>query len=193
MRVLQALALGSAPVVLPLTSASAVTSVGLINPQLSEVLTPNVCFAARSGVFCLIILTFVLLWRSGDRRGSGELALLAVLGVVASPLIAFAVYFAAWHALRHTARLALSQNGDVHLADLARTFAAGLPPLIVTVGLVAVYVVTFHESSTLGAWLWLGLAIVWGLTVPHMFMIARFDRRRRRRPNGLAPQATGRV
>jgi len=31
---------------------------------------------------------------------------LAVLGYVASPLLASAVYFGFWHALRHTARLA---------------------------------------------------------------------------------------
>ena len=32
---------------------------------------------------------------------------------------------------------------------------------------------------TAGRALWLGLAIVWGLTVPHMFMVARFDARMR--------------
>lgn len=181
-RVLQALALGSAPVVLPLTGTSAVSTVRLINPGLAEVLTPAVSSGARHVVMCLIVLTLALLLRDGDRRGAGELALLAVLGLVASPLVAFAVYFAAWHALRHTARLATGPNGDVHPADLARTFAAGLPALIATVAVAAVCVVAFHEWSTLGTWIWVGLAIVWGLTVPHMIVIARFDRARSGQP-----------
>ena len=185
-RVLQVLALGSAPVVLPLTSPSAVTTVALINPGLAQVLTPNVSFGARLAVFGLIILTLGLLLRAGDRRGAGELTLLAVLSVVASPIIAFAVYFAAWHALRHTARLAMSENGDVHLADLARTFAAGLPALVVTAALAAVCVVTLHGSETLGTWLWIGLAMVWGLTVPHMITVARFDGVRRRQRHASA-------
>jgi len=31
--------------------------------------------------------------------------------------------------------------------------------------------------TALAPWLWVGLAVVWGLTVPHMTMVERFDRR----------------
>ena len=177
-RVVQALALGAAPVLLPLTGASAVSTVQLINPGLAEVLTPAAMSLARYGVLCLILLAVVLLARDGNRRGAAELALLAVLGLVASPLVAFAVYFASWHALRHTARLAAGPGGDVRLANLGRTFAAGVPALVVTVAVAAACVVAFRGSSTIGTWMWVGLALVWGLTVPHMIVIARFDRAR---------------
>lgn len=185
-RLLQALALGSAPVLLPLTSASAVASVGLINPSLATVLHPAVGSVVRYGVLCLVAVTLAALWRVEDRRGCGELALLAVLGLVANPLMAFAVYFAAWHALRHTARLAMSRDGDVRLVDLARTFAMGLPALVGAVVVAGVCVLALEEAA-LGTWLWIGLALVWGLTVPHMVLVSRADRSSRRRRGRRRP------
>jgi Brp/Blh family beta-carotene 15,15'-monooxygenase len=132
-------------------------------------------------VLCVIAVAVALLVRAGDRRGAGELALLSVLGVVASPLVAFAVYFASWHALRHTARLAADPVGVVRPAALARTFAAGLPALVVTIVVAAVCVLGFREHAVLSTWMWVGLALVWGLTVPHMVVVARFDRDRQAR------------
>jgi len=177
-RVVLALALGSAPVLLPLTGPSAVSTLRLIHPQLAVVLTPVVMSVTRYAVLCVIALAVTLLVRSGDRRGAGELVLLSVLGVVASPLVAFAVYFASWHALRHTARLAADPVGIVRPAALARTFAAGLPALVVTIVVAAVCVLGFRGHAVLSTWLWVGLALVWGLTVPHMVVVARFDRDR---------------
>ena len=177
-RVVLALALGSAPVLLPLTGASAVGTLRLINPQLAVVFTPAVMSVTRYAVLCVIAVALALLVRAGDRRGAGELVLLSVLGLVASPLVAFAVYFASWHALRHTARLAADRVGIVRPVALARTFAAGVPALVVTVVVAAACVLGFREHAVLGTWLWVGLALVWGLTVPHMVVVARFDRDR---------------
>ena len=41
-------------------------------------------------------------------------------------------------------------------------------------------VVGTSRGSSLGSWLWVALAVVWGLTVPHMLAVSRFDRLRRR-------------
>ena len=180
-RVVLALALGSAPVLLPLTGASALGTLRLIHPQLAVVLTPTAMTVTRYAVLSVIATALVLLVRSGDRRGAGELVLLSVLGLVASPLVAFAVYFASWHALRHTARLAADPFGVVRPTALARTFAAGLPALVVAAAVAAACVLGFHEHTVLGTWLWVGLALVWGLTVPHMMVVARYDRDRQER------------
>ena len=180
-RAVLALALGSAPVLLPLTGASAVGTLRLIHPQLAVVLTPTVMAVTRYAVLCVIAVAVALLVQTGDRRGAGELVLLSVLGLVASPLVAFAVYFASWHALRHTARLATDPVGIVRPAVLARTFVSGLPALVVTVVVAAACVLGFREQSVPGTWLWVGLALVWGLTVPHMVVVARFDRDRQER------------
>jgi beta-carotene 15,15'-dioxygenase len=42
------------------------------------------------------------------KREALDLTLLLLLAHLAPPLIAFAVYFGCWHAMRHTARLTLS-------------------------------------------------------------------------------------
>ena len=96
-----------------------------------------------------------------------------------TPLVAFATYFGFWHALRHTARLAQVTYGTISWRSMVLVSRGGAPSLI---GFVLILVITISFVDpvlTAERALWLGLAIVWGLTVPHMFMVARFDARMR--------------
>lgn len=179
-RIPYAIALGSAPVLLPLTSPAAVATLTAIEPRLATVMTDQVIVGTRIVVLTLIVGCLLWLIQNGDIRGAIELFALAVLGYVATPLVAFAVYFGFWHALRHTARLALADQGTVSLRSLLRVSRGGVPSVIGFVAIVLILVTVVDPSVAMGPALWFGLAIIWGLTVPHMILVARFDARMRR-------------
>lgn len=178
-RIGYAIALGSAPVLLPLTSPAAVATLTAIEPQLATVMTPGVLVGTRIAVLSLVVVCLLWLIQRGDVRGAMELGALAALGYVASPLVAFAVYFGFWHALRHTARLAQVTYGSITPRSLASVSKGGIPSVIGFIAIVMIAVAFFDPSLAMGPALWIGLAMVWGLTVPHMILVARFDARMR--------------
>jgi Brp/Blh family beta-carotene 15,15'-monooxygenase len=178
-RIGYALALGSAPVLLPLTSPAAIATLTAIEPQLATLMSEQVIVGTRIAVLTLVVLCLLWLIQRGDLRGAVELFALAALGFVASPLVAFAVYFGFWHALRHTARLAQVTYGTINWRSLALVSRGGLPSVVGFLAIVVLSVAFVDPSLAMGPALWFGLAIVWGLTVPHMIMVARFDARMR--------------
>lgn len=178
-RILYALALGSAPVLLPLTSPAALSTVVSLEPALASIYSNPVTTITRIVVLTLIVLTLVTLIYRRDLRGAFELFTLAVLGLVASPFIAFAVYFGFWHASRHTARLALVTTGAINVRSLAAVTKIGIPSLLGFIAILAGLTIFLGNNSLTGTVLWIGLALVWGLTVPHMWFVSRFDHRLR--------------
>ena len=179
-RVLHVLAVGSAPVLLPLTSPAAVSTLALLQPQLAELFTPTVIAIVRSIVLAFVVVTLLILIDRRQIRSAIELLALTALGYFVTPLLAFAVYFGFWHALRHTARLAEHKHGRLTFNSLSRTFVAGLPALIGFIVIVSAVTALSSSGVAMETWLWFGLAVVWGLTIPHMVMVAAFDRRQRR-------------
>lgn len=178
-RVVYALALGSAPVLLPLTSSAALSTVVWLEPALSVIYSTPVTLVIRGVVLTLIVISVVALISRGFLRGAFELFTLAVLGLVVSPFIAFAVYFGFWHATRHTARLAQATTGVITLRSLASVTKIGIPSLLGFIAILAGVTIFLDMDSLSGTVLWIGLAIVWGLTVPHMWFVSRFDQRLR--------------
>lgn len=178
-RVIHVLAAGSAPVLLPLTSPAAAGTLALLQPDLASLLTPTVLITVRTAVLLLVVVA-VLIFIMRENLGTAiELAALAALGYFATPLLAFAVYFGFWHALRHTARLAEHRYGRITFESVGRTFLIGVPSLIGFIVVVSVLAVNSSSVVVGGEWLWFGLAVVWGLTIPHMVMVSAFDRRQR--------------
>lgn len=119
---------------------------------------------------------------AGRRAEAIDLTLLLALAVLVSPLAAFGVYFGAWHSVRHLARTLVDApaNGD----DLAR--GRLLPPLArfareaVGPALVSLVVILALWHAADG---WRGfaagyLALLAGLTVPHLIVVGWADRRR---------------
>lgn len=178
-RIMHSIAAGSAPVLLPLTSPAAVSTLSAIQPRLAQVFSPALITGVRVAVLALVIITLLVLIQQGRMRAAVELVALAALGFFVAPLIAFAVYFSFWHSLRHTARLAEYRFGTVRPRSIGRIFIQGLPALVGTILVVAVLVAFASSLSISATWLWFGLALVWGLTVPHMAMVSFFDHRRR--------------
>lgn len=175
---LHAVAAGAVPIVLPLTGGATAATLGLIQPRLPS-LDGSESSLLRLATLALAFLVITRLVSKNRRRAAIELTVLVVLGLVVTPLLAFGVYFAFWHALRHTARLAQNGAGELDTRSLWFVFAAGLPALALTLTFVAVALLVFGGLGDPGPWLWTTLALVWGLTVPHMAVVSRFDAARR--------------
>lgn len=175
---LHAVAAGAVPLVLPLTGQATASTLELIQPRLPRLDT----LASSSLRLAIVLLALVVVARLLTMRRvrpATELLVLVALGLLVTPLLAFAVYFALWHALRHTARLAQDDAGALDTRSLLHVVAAGLPALVVTVAIVAGALLVAGGLGEPGPWLWVTLALVWGLTVPHTAIVSRFNAGRR--------------
>jgi Brp/Blh family beta-carotene 15,15'-monooxygenase len=111
-----------------------------------------------------------------------DLALLAALASVAPPLVAFAVYFGCWHAMRHTARLSsllrssrAAYEANKPLRAFQKAVIPGLPALFGTL-IFVLLLAGFSRDNISDSFLWLTLVTIWALTVPHMIVTAKLDR-----------------
>jgi Brp/Blh family beta-carotene 15,15'-monooxygenase len=179
---LYAAAAGTLPVVIPLVSEKSNSALEKVNPELLD------WHQGLNNDLMLwtMVLTAIVLLRLVQKRRDGEaidLVLLYLLAVTAPPLVAFAVYFGCWHALRHTARLTLTlPSSQAAFADgnIKRAFIkAVLPgtPALIGTFVVAAAIVIFRGDSLDDQFLWVSLVVVWALTVPHMAVTARLDRK----------------
>jgi Brp/Blh family beta-carotene 15,15'-monooxygenase len=173
-------AAGFTPVFIPLVNSASTEALASVNPALinwhqgydSEILLAVTSF------------TLVAIAVMGFRKRYREvldLTLLLLLAHLAPPLIAFAVYFGCWHAMRHTARLTLSlprsienlTQGSPRKAFLNAVFP-GLPALIGTFVVAGIMALSGRDFSD--EFFWMALVVVWALTVPHMVVTAKLDR-----------------
>lgn len=179
---LYAAAAGTLPVVIPLVSEKSNTALEKVNPQLLD------WHQGLNNDLMLwtMVLTAIVLLRLVQKRRDGEaidLVLLYLLAVTTPPLVAFAVYFGCWHAMRHTARLTLtlpSSQAAFAEGNIKRAFIkAVLPgtPALIGTFVVAAAIVIFRGDSLDDQFLWVTLVVVWALTVPHMAVTARLDRK----------------
>lgn len=158
-----------------------------VSPGLADLLaaTPTrLGLAAFWLIAATVAVTAAL--RAGHRTVALDLALVGALGALAPPLVAFAVWFGGWHALRHTARLLLAEPG------CARAVAAGRPraavarlarlarwPSLAAVATLAALVAFTATAPDPEAAIALVLRVLLALTVPHMLVVLWMDRRSR--------------
>lgn len=179
---LYATAAGTLPVVIPLVSDKSTSALEQVNPALidwHQGLNNDLM------LWVMLITAFALL-RLVQRRRDGEaidLVLLYLLAVTAPPLVAFAVYFGCWHAMRHTARLTLTLPSSQEAftkenvkGAFIRAVLPGTPALVGTF-VIAALIVLLRGDSLDDQFLWVSLVVVWALTVPHMAVTARLDRK----------------
>ena len=173
-------AAGFTPVFIPLVNSASTEALSTVNPTLidwhqgwdSQILVGVTVFTAAA----IIVMIF------GKRfREALDLLLLLVLALVAPPLIAFAIYFGCWHAMRHTARLTLSLpkrieslNQGLRRHAFLSAVIPGLPALIGTFVVAAILAISGQKFSD--EFFWMALVVVWALTVPHMAVTAKLDR-----------------
>jgi Brp/Blh family beta-carotene 15,15'-monooxygenase len=186
------------------TAAFALVTVGLplaAWPQLSlpalDRLAPGLAATPRAvpavvlgAAAVLVPFALLALLRQGRTGQAGELCLLAALFATVPPMAAFGVYFGMWHALRHTLRLVLlpGPDGEVDaVVGLSRYLrGAALPTLAAG----ALLFVLWHGRgpSVLAA----ELALLVGLTAPHLGIVAAMDRATARREYRGRPVRAGR-
>jgi hypothetical protein len=177
-----ATAAGTLPVVIPLVSDKSTSALEQVNPALvdwHQGLNNDLALWAML-ITAFALLRLLLKHRNGDVI---DLLLLYLLAVTAPPLVAFAVYFGCWHAMRHTARLTLTlptsqeafTKGNAKGA-FSRAVLPGTPALVGTF-VIAALIVLLRGDSLDDQFLWVTLVVVWALTVPHMAVTARLDRK----------------
>ena len=174
------LAFGSIPVVMPLINSSSTSALSQVNTNLIN-WHQGFDQGLRSVVLALFIVALVALVITKRFRDVIDLFLLAALAVLTPPLIAFAVYFGCWHAMRYTARLTLVLPESLSAYEQGKAlkafWSAVLPgtPALIGSFLVAAGLWIYGEVDK--SFFWFVLTIVWALTVPHMIVTAKLDRK----------------
>jgi Brp/Blh family beta-carotene 15,15'-monooxygenase len=179
-RAIYALSSGSIPVLIPLVNSASTDALAQVNPSLidwhqgydQEILTVVITIA------CISIARLIVRKRI---REAVDIGLLLALALLTPPLIAFALYFGCWHAMRHTARLTLSlessqrayESGNIRSAFL-KAVIPGIPALVGTFFIAAILAIRGQEFND--DFFWMALVVVWALTVPHMAVTAKLDR-----------------
>ncbi len=175
-----ALPAGFLPIVLPLTDSRAISALNRINPELAN-WSGSINQTLRNITLALALIGLLLLLIKKNFQSSLDLLLLAILSLLTPPLIAFAVYFGCWHAVRHTARLVPKLPKALVFArsiDPLKAFiSAVIPGLYAVVGtiLLALGLMFFRPEYFDTGLLWTILVIIWALTIPHMLTTAKFD------------------
>ena len=174
-----AISSGIIPVFIPLLKGSTKSALAEINPVLiswASNIEPQIKFLV--GFF--FVLTLILLVKDNRPREFIDLVFLAGLAIVAPPLVAFAVYFGCWHAMRHTARLTLLLPKSITAAgennprkSFLNAVIPGLPALFGTIAVALIIAIV--DSNLDASYLWYLLVVVWALTVPHMIVTSKID------------------
>ena len=179
-RAMYAIAAGTAPVLIPLVNSKSTDALAQVNPSLinwHQGYDQEILYAVSTFAVAAIVVLFF----SHRKRESIDIALLLALALIAPPLIAFAIYFGCWHAMRHTARLTLTlassqdafAQGDSSKA-FTRAVIPGIPALLGTFLIAGALALMGNEFND--DFFWMALVIVWALTVPHMAVTAKLDR-----------------
>jgi Brp/Blh family beta-carotene 15,15'-monooxygenase len=173
-------AAGFTPVFIPLVNSASTQALASVNPDLinwHQGLDSQILIAVTT--FALLAILVMIIGKRN--REALDLTLLLLLAHLAPPLIAFAVYFGCWHAMRHTARLTLSlprSLENLNQGNLRNAFShaviPGLPALIGTFVVAGFMALSGRDFSD--EFFWMALVVVWALTVPHMVVTAKLDR-----------------
>jgi Brp/Blh family beta-carotene 15,15'-monooxygenase len=174
-------AAGLLPVAIPLVNSRSTDALEKVNPALinwHSGFTTEILIA----VAAITTLSLLALLQRKRYRDALDILLLAALASFAPPLVAFAVYFGCWHAMRHTARLTslLPNSESAYLRSRpGQAFAAAVIPGLPALAGTFIFVIVlagFSQQDLSDKFLWLTLVTIWALTVPHMIVTARLDR-----------------
>jgi Brp/Blh family beta-carotene 15,15'-monooxygenase len=173
---------GFLPVVLPLTDRRTLDVLQELNPTLIN-WAGAITELLRNSTLVVAVFSILLLITTRNNSLAIDLILLLALSLLAPPLVAFAVYFGFWHAIRHTARLVPKLPSAMQRVSTGNTFAsffsAVIPGLYAILGIfiIGIFFVARGTTDLSSDFLWVILVIIWALTVPHMATTAKFDLR----------------
>jgi Brp/Blh family beta-carotene 15,15'-monooxygenase len=173
---------GFLPVVLPLTDKRTLEVLQELNPALVN-WAGTFTELLRNLTLAVAVFSILFLVITKNSSLALDLLLLLALSFFAPPLVAFAVYFGLWHAIRHTARLVPKLPSAMQKVSsstpLKVFFTAVIPGLYAIAGifLLGIFFVARGTTDVSSDFLWIILVIIWALTVPHMATTAKFDLR----------------
>ena len=173
---------GFLPVVLPLTDKRTLDVLQELNPTLIN-WAGTFTELLRNSTLVVAGFSILVLFATRNNSLAVDLILLLALSFFAPPLVAFAVYFGFWHAIRHTARLVPKLPSAMQKINngnpLSGFFAAVIPGLYAILGifLLGIFFVARGTTELSSDFLWVTLVMIWALTVPHMATTAKFDLR----------------
>ena len=173
---------GFLPVVLPLTDNRTLEVLQELNPALVN-WAGTFTELLRNSTLAVAVFSILFLVITKNSSLALDLLLLLALSFFAPPLVAFAVYFGLWHAIRHTARLVPKLPSAMQKVSsstpLKVFFTAVMPGLYAIAGifLLGIFFVARGTTDVSSDFLWIILVIIWALTVPHMATTAKFDLR----------------
>jgi len=173
---------GFLPVVLPLTDKRTLEVLQELNPALVN-WAGTFTELLRNSTLAVAVFSILFLVITKNSSLALDLLLLLALSFFAPPLVAFAVYFGLWHAIRHTARLVPKLPSAMQKVSSSTPFevffTAVIPGLYAIAGifLLGIFFVARGTTDVSGDFLWIILVIIWALTVPHMATTAKFDLR----------------
>jgi Brp/Blh family beta-carotene 15,15'-monooxygenase len=173
---------GFLPVALPLTDKRTLDVLQELNPALIN-WAGTFTDLLRNSTIAIAVFSILLLIVTKNYLLAIDLALLLALSFLAPPLVAFAVYFGLWHAIRHPARLVPKLPSAMQKVStgkpLAVFFTAVIPGLYAILGIfvLGIFFVARGTTEVSRDFLWVILVIIWALTVPHMATTAKFDLR----------------
>lgn len=156
-----------------------------ISPQLGTLLAQTPVRIALAGIWgAAATLAASAALRAHQPAVVLDIVLVGALGAVAPPLVAFAVWFGGWHALRHCARLLtvdarsadLLAGGQPRRAVVSLARLAAWPTLaavVVLAGLLLATLTAADPAAAVGA----TLLVLLALTVPHMLVVLWLDHR----------------
>ncbi|MEV5428176.1 Brp/Blh family beta-carotene 15,15'-dioxygenase [Streptomyces sp. NPDC052701] len=200
-RAVHALAHGAVTAVLPLVrwSEQVRPVVRQLAPGADWLLAAPVRTAAAALAAAAVAVGCVTALRGGRRRQAAELLLLTALFTSVPPLVAFGVYFGAWHSVRHIARLVLADPANATVLRAGRTAAVlrrfgrqAAVPTVAALAALAALIVLPGEFPPDGRTAARGVALLAALTFPHLIVVARLDRCEGRHTVRSAHPATGR-
>ncbi len=136
--------------------------------------------------------------RAGHPVVALDIVIVGAVGMLAPPLVAFAVWFGGWHALRHCGRLLTVEPGCAALLTIGRPGAAvlrlirlaALPSLAAWTVLAALgwFTVAASDPTAVVADV---LRLLLALTVPHAVVVLWLDRADAHRTRGTEPRGVG--
>ena len=155
-----------------------------VSPGLALLISGRPFEMSLAGIWLVAaVVAIIASIRAAQRLVALDIAIVGALGLIAPPLVAFAVWFGGWHAIRHCARMLTVEPGCATLVSTGRDRSAvlrlirlaALPSAaaLATVLVLGWFTVTASDPAVVVAEI---LRLLLALTVPHMVVVWWLDR-----------------
>ena len=155
-----------------------------VSPGLAPLISGQHFEISLAGIWsAAAVVAVIASLRSAHPLVALDVVIVGALGLIAPPLVAFAMWFGGWHAIRHCARMLTVEPGCAALVSTGRDRSAVLRLIrlaalpssaaLATVLVLGWFTVTASDPTVVVAEI---LRLLLALTVPHMVVVWWLDR-----------------